>query len=257
MASATTLAGKIGLVTGGGRGVGRAGALALGRAGAALALAARTSSELCAVAAEVSAAGGPAALALEMDLADPASIASGLARLDALLPRIDILVNNAGVAESAPLARTSPELWRRHLEINATAPFLLSRALVPAMVERGWGRVVNIASMAGLAGAPYIAAYAASKHALVGLTRALAAETAGRGVTVNVICPGYAATDMTWLNARRISEKTRKPFDEAVAAMASFNASGRLVEPEAIGAAVVELCREEAAVRSGETVVLS
>jgi len=257
MTKASALSGKVALITGAGRGIGRAVALALGRAGVTVALTARTRSQLDAVAAELDRAGAGKPMVQEMDVADAESIAAGLNRLHAALPRTDILVNNAGIAESAPLAKTSPDLWQRHLAVNATAPFLLSRELVPAMVERRWGRVINIASIAGLGGAPYIAAYAASKHALVGLTRALAAETAGSGVTVNAICPGYVATDMVWNGARRITEKTGKSFDEAVAAMAGFNASGKLIEPEAVAAEVLELCGEEAAGRTGLTVVLS
>src|SRR6266511_2444146 len=226
MTTASPLSGKAALFTGGWRGIGRAIAFALAAAGVTLALTARTRSQLDAVAAELEAAGADLPVVQEMDVADPGSIAAGLGRIRAALPRTDILVNNAGIAESAPLAKTSPELWQRHLAVNATAPFLLCRALVPAMVDRGWGRVINLASMAGLGGAPYIAAYAASKHALVGLTRALAAETG-------------------------------KPFDDAVAAMAGFNASGKLIEPEAVAAAVLDLCAEEAAARTGETVLLA
>jgi NAD(P)-dependent dehydrogenase (short-subunit alcohol dehydrogenase family) len=251
------LSGRVALITGGGRGIGRVIALALAREGAALALTGRARERLEAVAEEVHAAEGARPLILAMDVADSGSIESALASLQAALPRIDILVNNAGIAVSAPLAKSDLDHWQRHLAINATAPFLLSRALVPGMVERRWGRVVNIASIAGLGGAPYISAYAASKHALVGLTRALAAETAGSGVTVNAICPGYVATDMVWNGARRITEKTGKSFDEAVAAMAGFNASGKLIEPEAVAAEVLDLCRDTAAGRTGETVVIS
>jgi NAD(P)-dependent dehydrogenase (short-subunit alcohol dehydrogenase family) len=252
----STLAGRTALVTGGGRGIGRAVALALGRAGAALVLTGRAAGRLRGVAMELTEAGAPEPLVHVLDVADPEAVGTALARIQSERAVIDILVNNAGIAESEPLARIDLALWQRHLAINVTAPYLFTRALLPRMLEHGWGRIVNIASTAGLAGAPYIAAYAASKHALVGLTRAVAAEVAGSGVTVSAVCPGYANTEMTWRNAQRISEKTGKPVAQALGAMARFNASGKLVEPEAIAAVVLELVSDDTG-RSGETVVLS
>ena len=133
---------------------------------------------------------------------------------------VDVVVNNAGVAESAPLARTERELWERHFRVNATGPYLVTRAVLPGMLERGWGRVINVASLAGLYGSPYVTAYTASKHALVGFTRALATEVSGKGLTVNALCPGFAATDMVWRGAQNIVDKTGKSFEEAVQALA-------------------------------------
>ncbi len=244
---------RVALVTGGGRGIGREIALALAGRGLAVAVLARSAAQVETVAAEARRV-GVGALALAADVTDEAALTAAVARAATALGPADVLVNNAGIAESAPLVRTDTALWERTLRVNATAPFLLARAVVPGMLARGWGRIVNVASLAGLVGAPYVAAYTASKHALVGLTRALAAELGPKGVRVNAICPGYVATDIVWSGARNIAAKTGKSFDEAVLAMARMNPGGRLVEPAEVAAAAVRLAGDDAP--NGEILVL-
>jgi len=244
---------RVALVTGGSRGIGRAIALALGREGLLVAVCARHLDDAEKTAAEIRAAGGRAA-AVRLDVADAAALEAGVGQAVAALGPIDVLVNNAGVAESAPFAKTTPEMWERHFRINVDGPYRLTRAVLDGMLARGWGRVINIASMAGLVGSPYITAYTASKHALVGLTRALATEVSGKGVTVNAVCPGFTATDMVWTSARNIVAKTGRSFDDAVASLAGMNPGGRLVEPEEVAAAALRLLVADTT--NGETIVL-
>ena len=244
---------RVALVTGGGRGIGRAIALRLAKDGLAVALAARSLDQVEDAAAAARAV-GTRALALTLDVTDPASVAAAVARTVGALGAIDVLVNNAGIAESAPLARTDPELWERHLRVNVTGPYLLTRATLAGMLERGWGRVINVASLAGLFGSPYVTAYTASKHALVGFTRALATEVSGKGVTVNALCPGFVATDIVWNGARNIVAKTGKSFDDAVRALAEMNPGRRLIEPAEVAEAAARLIGDAAT--NGECIVL-
>lgn len=244
---------RVALITGGGRGIGREIALALAREGCAVAVAARSREAVEAVAAAARRL-GVEAWPVALDVTDPVAVARAVAETVETLGPVDVLVNNAGIAESAPLLKTEPELWERHFRVNVTGPYLLTRAVLAGMLERRWGRVINVASLAGLYGAPYVTAYTASKHALVGFTRALALEVAGKGVTVNAICPGYVATDLVWNAARNIEAKTGKSFDEAVAAMARINPGGRLIEPAEVAAVAAKLLWDDGT--NGETLIL-
>ena len=236
---------RIALVTGGGRGIGRAIALAFAREGADVAVTARTGAELDAVAAEIRALGRKA-LAIPCDVGERAQVDEAARRVVDGLGPVQILVNNAGIAVSAKLVDTDDELWERHLRVNLTGAFLVTRAVLPGMLAARWGRVINIASIAGRVGYPLIGAYAASKHGLLGLTRALAQEVVGAGVTVNAICPGYVATDMTWAGARNIEKRTGRAYEEAVQALAAFSPQKRLIEPEEVAALAVLLASDDA-----------
>ena len=239
------LEGKVALVTGGGRGIGRAIALALARAGADVAVTARSVAEIEAVAREIRALGRKAA-ALPADVGDRLRVDASVETAGQRLGPVQILVNNAGMAVSAKLGDIDDTLWDRHLRVNLTGAFYASRAALPGMLAAGWGRIVNVASVAGRQGYPYVAAYVASKHGLLGLTRALALEVVQTGITVNAICPGYVASDLTWESARRIQAKTGRSYDEAVQSLAAFSPQRRLIEPEEVAAIAVYLASEEA-----------
>lgn len=249
------LRGRAALVTGGGRGIGAACARALAEAGCRVVLAARTEPELEAVAAELRERGHEAH-AVPADVSDAASVRRLAESAAERLGRVDILVSGAGVAGSSPLREQSLAEWNRMLAVNATGPFLCARALVPGMVERGWGRVVLVASVAALRGARYISAYAASKHAALGLVRSAAAEVAGRGVTVNAVCPGYVDTAMTEAAIARIVERTGATPEEARRAILDTTGQDRLLEPEEVAAIVLFLCGEGASGINGQAVVI-
>src|SRR3989441_6862824 len=231
-------------------------ARALAGAGAAIVVVARTRSEIEALATELRGA-GQRAWAVRGDVTDPGDVQTLAREAKTRLDRVDILVNNAGVAHSAPLQKITLEDWNRILTVNATGTFLCTQAFLPRMVERRWGRVVNIASVAGLGGGKYIAAYSASKHAVVGFTRSAAAEVVGTGVTVNAVCPGYVDTDMTRESVARIAAKTKMSPEAALRAALETTGQRRLISPEDVAHAVLTLCDDAARETSGATVVIA
>jgi NAD(P)-dependent dehydrogenase (short-subunit alcohol dehydrogenase family) len=240
------LAGKLALVTGGGRGIGASIARALAGAGARVVVCGRTKATLDAVAREI---GG---VALRLDLTDRAATDEVIASVG----HVDVLVNNAGAAESASLERSSDELWDRIMELDATAPFRVIRALVPSMIAAKWGRVINIASNAGVSGYGYSTAYCAAKHAMVGMTRALAIDLARTGVTINALCPGWVETQMVDEAVTRIAAKTGRSEDEARTSLAAMSPQRRMITPEEVAHAALMLCGEGARGIHGQTIVI-
>ena len=188
----------------------------------------------------------------DCDVTDETAVAATFERIGP----VDVLVNNAGISSSAPLARTSLDDWRSQMDVNATGAFLCTRAVLPGMLERGSGRIVTVASTAGRAGARYTAAYTASKHAAVGLMRAVAAEVAGTGVTANAVCPAFVRTDMTARSVERIVARTGRSEADAEAALAEAAPLGRLLEPEEVAFAVAFLAAAEAGAINGQTLIL-
>ena len=232
-------------VTGAGRGVGRAIALRFAAAGYAVGVAGRNDEAIRAVASEISQAGAEA-FAVRCDVTEKQSIVEAIAESDRRLGPTDVLVNNAGIADSAPFATMDDALWERMLAVNLTGTYHCMRAVLPGMFERRRGRVINIASVAARTGFAYTAAYCASKHGVLGLTRAVALEAAGKGVTVNAICPGWVDTDMTRESVARIVKKTGRSTADARAAIEKMSPQNRLIQPEEVAALAVFLAGPDA-----------
>lgn len=240
------------LITGGGTGIGAAIAARLGDAGARVTVAGRRPGPLEQVAEDL-----PEAQAVPFDVTDEAAVDEGLAAATGSFGPVDILVNNAGGAESAPFERTTLEIWRVMLEVNLTGVFLVSRAVLPAMVERGRGRIVSVASTAGLKGYAYVAAYCAAKHGVIGLTRSLALEVARKGITVNAICPGYTETELLAESLANITDKTGSSEDEARAQLLQGNPQRRFVSPVEVAETAAWLVGPNADAVTGQAIVVA
>ncbi len=250
-----SLGGRGVVVTGGGRGIGRAVARRLAENGAAVVVTARSTDQIESVAEELR-ADGLQAHAVRCDVADEASVEAMAAAAIERLGTVDILINNAGIATSNPVKRLQLDDWNQIMAINATGTFLCTRAFLPGMLDRSWGRIINVASVAGLRGGRYIAAYIASKHAQIGFTRALAAEVASAGITANAICPGYVDTPMTDFSVANIVDKTGVSPEEARARILSLSPQKRLIRPEEIAHVALMLCGDDGEGINGDAIVL-
>ena len=236
---------RLALITGGGRGIGRAIAIAFAREGAPVAVASRTLEQVREVASDIKQEFAREALPLECDVRSSGSVNEAFETFRTHFGRgPDIVVNNAGVARSELFVKTDEGFWLDHLDTNLGGTFRFTHAALPEMIERGWGRIINIASIAGKTGAPYISAYAASKHAVLGLTRSLALEVAAQGITVNAICPGYVDTEMTSQGIENIVAKTGKSAEQALQMLERMSPQNRLVTAEEVAALAVLLASE-------------
>jgi NAD(P)-dependent dehydrogenase (short-subunit alcohol dehydrogenase family) len=240
---------KHAIVTGASRGIGLAIARRLHAHGARVTLMARDAQALRAAALEL----GGASSWQVVDVTDQANVLEAFARAGAA----DILVNNAGQAASSPFLKTDAALWQRMLDANLNGAYHCIQAALPAMLDAGQGRIVNVASTAGLTGYRYVAAYCAAKHGLVGLTRALALELASKGITVNAVCPGYTETGIVREAVANIVRKTGRSLEAARAELAAANPQGRLVQPEEVAHAAAWLCMPDAAAINGQAIAVA
>ena len=247
----------VAIVTGAGRGIGRATALRFAAEGAAVAAVARSEPEIAAVVREIEAAGGRARF-FTCDVTSEEAVRDLPLRVSQALGPALIVVNNAGAAESAPFSKTSYYLLMRMMRVNCDSAFLVTQAFLPHLLERapGRARVVNVSSIAGQVGAAYIAAYCASKHALIGLTRALAAELARKGVTVNAVCPGYVETPLTEGSIARLTERTGRSASDVRATLEAMSPQGRIYKAEEVAEVIVRVASPGWGGVNGQAIVL-
>jgi 3-hydroxybutyrate dehydrogenase len=247
------LYGRHALVTGGARGIGRAIAEALARQGAAVTLLGRNRQALT----ETATALGAGVSAEVADVTDAGAVRAAFAQATERAGPVTILINNAGQAQSAPLHRTDEQMWHRLIAVNLTGTYHCVHTALPGMLAAGHGRIVNIASSAGQVGYPYVAAYCAAKHGVIGLTRSLALETATKGITVNAVCPGYTDTDIVRDTIANIRDKTGRSEAEALAALVEHNPQRRLIRPEEVANAVLWLCLPGSDSITGQSIAVS
>ena len=248
------LTGQHAVVTGGGSGIGAAVAHALVTAGAQVTLMGRDAARLAYQAEVLSEAGTVHVQSVDVTSADSVAAAFAASCEQGF---IDILVNNAGQAEAAPFAKTDLALWKRMLDVNLTGVFLCTQEVLPGMLDRRSGRIVNVASTAGQVGYAYVAAYCAAKHGVIGMTRSLALEVAARGVTVNAVCPGYTETGLLEQSIEKIVAQTGRSEDEAREALLRSNPQRRFVTPDEVAGSALWLCLPESRSITGQTISIS
>lgn len=256
MSSADSLRGRHALVTGAGRGIGHSIARRLAACGAKLTLLGRTAATLEALRNELRAQNVQTHCVVA-DISKRESVDAAVADARAALGGIDLLINNAGQAASAPVTKRDDQLWHDLLAVNLSGTYFCIQAVLPDMMKNDFGRIVNIASTAGLTGYPYVAAYCAAKHGVIGLTRAVAREMASRNITVNAVCPGYTDTDIVQNAAKKIAAVTGRSVSDAMQIMAKTNPQGRLIQPDEVAATVAWLCAPGAESITGQSIVVA
>ena len=250
-----TLQNKHALVTGGATGIGYAIAQLLLSQGIKVTIAGRKEASLISACERLTSFGHVAYVC--MDVCDEASIQMGFKTACAHFGDVDILINNAGQADAIPFMKIELAQWQHLLNVNLTGTFLCTQQVLPAMLENGWGRIINIASTAGKKGYAYVAAYCAAKHGVIGLTRALALEVATKGVTVNAVCPGYTETDMLQQAVDIIVQKTGRTAEQAREHMASQSPQHRLVQVDEVAQAVLFLCAPSSLSLTGQAIAIA